>query len=189
MKKLPPLKIAVVGESLSGKDTVSSYLAEQHGFVHISTGDFVRFYILENNLGEPTRPRMQEVGNFLRTEHGPDYFAKLALRDPATHIVISGLRNPYEVQAVKDDGGKVLALTVPMETRYERAKERGRIGDHITYKEFAEQEMAERTSTNPNAQNMAEVLALADVTLSNESTVEELEAKVEEALRELAKPV
>lgn len=188
MKKLPPLKIAVVGESLSGKDTVASYLTEQHGFVHISTGDFVRFYILENNLGEPTRPRMQEVANFLRTEHGADYFAKLALRDSATHMVISGLRNPHEVQAIKDAEGKVLALTVPMEMRYERAKERGRIGDHITYEEFVEQEIAERTSNNPNAQNMVEVLVLADVSISNESTIEALQAKIEEALWELAKP-
>lgn len=187
MKKLPPLKIAVVGEPLAGKDTISTYLTERYGFVHISTGDFVRFYILENDLGEPTRPRMHEVANFLRTEHGPEYFAKLALRDPASHMIISGLRNPHEVQAVKDAGGYALAVTVSAEMRFKRLKERGRIGDDLTFAEFTAQEQAEETSTNPNAQNMAEVLALADVIISNDSTVEQLETRIEEALSEIVK--
>lgn len=189
MKKLPPLKIAIVGEPLAGKDTASAYLTEQYGLAHISTGDFVRFYILENNLGEPTRPREQEVANFLRTEHGPDYFAKLALRNPASHMVISGLRNPFEVQAVKEAGGFVIGVATSLKTRYHRSKERGRTGSDISFEEFAAQVEFELTSTNPNAQNIAEVMAMTDFTVSNDSTKEQLEAKIEEALSEIVKLV
>jgi len=167
MKTPPHLTLGLVGEPLTGKDTLAAYLVEQYGFVHVSTGDFVRFYILENNLGEPTRPLLKHVANKLRTEHGPDYFAQLALRNEATHLVISGLRNPHEVAAIRSAGGTILALTAPLEVRYARAQERGRATDNLSFEEFKRQQTAEDTSSNPNAQNMAEVLAMADISLSN----------------------
>ncbi len=187
MTKLPPMKIGLVGKPLTGKDTLAAYLVEQYGFVHVSTGDFLRFYILENNLGEATRPLLQQVGNFLRTEHGPGYLAELAVRSDAKHLVISGMRNPHEVEVVKRDGGTIVALDLPLELRYKRAQERSGDKDHVTFEEFKLQVSAEDTSTNPNATNMAEVLAMADVTISNDAGREALHRRAEAMLRELSR--
>ena len=187
MMNLPPMKIGLVGEPLTGKDTLAAYLVERHGFVHVSTADFLRFYILENNLGEPDRPLLQQVGNFLRTEHGPGYLAELAMRNDAKRLVISGMRNPHEVEVIKRGGGIIMALTLPLEVRYKRAQERGGPKDQVTFEEFKRQVGVEDINSNPNAQNMAEVLAMSDVTISNDAGREALHKRVDAVLQELAK--
>ncbi len=173
-------------EPSSGKDTVAAYLTDNHGFVHVSTGDLVRFYVIENKLGEPTRPVLHKASNDLRAKHGPDYFAKLALQDEARRLIISGLRNPHEVRAIKDAGGHIIAVRAPQPLRYERAKQRGRIGDDLTLEEFVRQEEAENAHRDPNGQRVMEVLDLADHTIMNEGELADLHAKIEQVLAKIA---
>lgn len=186
LKAFEPIKLGVVGEPSSGKDTFAAYLVDNHGFVHISTGDLVRAYILENNLGDTTRPNMKQVSTFMRTEHGADYLARLALKEPAPHLVISGLRNVAEAEAIKTAGGKIVALRAPQVVRFERVGERNRVGDRLTFNEFRTQEAAEETDPNPNAQSVAKVIALGDYNVHNEGDLREFHANIEKFLQELS---
>jgi dephospho-CoA kinase len=180
-------RIGLVGHPSSGKDTVAAHLVDRHKFIHVSTGDLVRFYIAEHDLGEPTRELMHQVGNILRIEHGPDYLVRLALKTQATHLAVSGLRALAEVTALKEAGGIIIGCTAPLELRYRRAKERGRIGDDISFEAFTEQEEAEEVSTNPDAQNVAGVMAMADYTIENSGSLEHLHRQMDTLFSKLTK--
>lgn len=172
--------IGLGGQLSSGKDTVSAYLVEKHGFKHISTGDMIRFYIAEHGMGAPERDLMLTVGTTLREEHGADYLVRMALENEADKLVVSGIRAITEAQAIKDAGGVIIACTAPIEVRYERLFSRGRDGDNtITLEKFREQEEREMSNTNPEAQNIRAVIAMADTVINNSGTLEDLQKEVD----------
>lgn len=183
----PPVVIGLVGQPLSGKDTVAAHLVDTHKFVHVSTGDLLRFYMAENNLGEPTRDLMQKVGNILRAEHGPDYLVRLALKTEANRVVISGIRAIAEATCLRANGGSLIACSASLGVRFERAKERGRAGDKISLETFKAQEAAESVSTNPNAQNVSAVVAMADYTVENNGNLKHLYKQVDNILSRVIK--
>lgn len=176
--------IGLIGQPLSGKDTVASYLQSEHNFTHISTGDLVRAYIKESNLGEPERPLVKDTANKLRAEHGNDYLVQVGLKHKGD-LVISGLRHPDEVSAVKEAGGTIVVVSAPQQKRYEWTMSRKREGDTISFDEFKKQEEAEYDASSPSGQHVLKVLAMADVEITNEGTLDELKAKVHELLKKL----
>lgn len=178
----PHVILGLVGQPLSGKDTVAAHLVDTHKFVHVSTGDLLRFYMAENNLGQPTRDLMQKVGNILRAEHGADYLMRLALKTEANSLVVSGIRAIAEATALKAAGGLLVACSAPLAVRYERATGRGRAGDKVNLETFKQQEAAESSSNDPNAQSVSAVVAMADFTVENSGDLEHLYKQVDELL-------
>lgn len=178
---LPPLTFGLVGKPCSGKDTVAAYLTEQYGFAHVSTGDLLRFYIAEHNLGEADRVLARTVGNQLRAEHGPDYLVRLALNNQTPHLVISGIRALAEAQTLSQVG-KIIAVTASIELRYKRMQGRGRESDKISFSQFQEQEIAEDANSSDNAQNVLKVMALADHTIDNQDDLAHLQGQIDSLL-------
>jgi len=84
--------IGLVGHPSSGKDTVAAHLVEKYDFVHLSSGDMIRAYIQEHELGETDREKMKQVSTMLREQHGSDYIVRMALKNPAPRLIVSGLR-------------------------------------------------------------------------------------------------
>ena len=185
MKNSGPIKLGVVGQPSSGKDTFATYLKDHYGFTHISTGDFIRFYVLENNLGEPTRPLLQQTANFLREKYGPDHLMKMALKSGAERIVISGLRNIAEAETLKKNGGKLVEVSVPIEQRYKWALARGRSGDDLTFEEFKRQQAVEESNADPNAQNVDAVIKMADYVVENYASIPEFHKKIDEFMNNI----
>lgn len=177
--------IGIVGHPLSGKDTAAEYLVEKFGFTFISTGDMIREYVRKNDLGETTRENLSRVGSILRKERGGDFLIQKALENPAHRIILGGIRAVPEAKATKSAGGIIIAIDAPLKTRYERAKERKRIGDDVTFEEFCAIEEKESASTDRNAQNVNAVIALADITVDNGGDVESLKQRVSDAIRPL----
>jgi dephospho-CoA kinase len=173
------MRIALVGHPSSGKDTTAAYMVEAYGYRHISTSDLIRFYVAEHDMGEPTRELLHEVANFLRAEHGPDYFARLALQQPDERMIISGLRNPAELKIIQQMQGIGVAVRASLELRYQRAKERGRVGEDITLEDFREIEASEAVNPNPDAQNVEAVLQLCTHTLKNDGNLIELRQQID----------
>jgi dephospho-CoA kinase len=169
--------IGLVGYFSSGKDAVARHL-EQLGFHHISTGDMVREYVREEKLGEPTRDLLIRTGNKLRHEQGGDVLVRRALGDSHRRLVISGLRALPEALAIKKAGGVLVAVAAPIERRFEWARSRGRITDGVTFEEFSDREETESRGKAPYEQNLKGVIEMADVTLENTGTLDELKKKV-----------
>jgi len=173
------LIVGIVGHPSSGKDTVAEYLAQCYGFTHISTGNLVREYVRDNNLGKPSRQNLNRAATKLRQKNGAGFLAKLALQNPSPRLVISGIRTAAEAVAVKEAGGLIIAVTAPLKVRYERARQRGRVGEDISLPMFQMIEEKEAESADPNAQNVNAAIAKADQTLNNSGTLEDLRGQID----------
>lgn len=171
--------IALVGRAVSGKDTVGAYLEKNYGFTQVVTGQLIRDYIAENNLGEPNRDLMIRVGNELRTKYGADYLVRKALQTETDKLIVNGTRAVGEVNAVRKAGGIVIATEAPMEKRYEWTTGRGRISDKISFEDFVRQEKLESANKSASAQSIDEVIAGADYTIQNDQDLPTLFAKVD----------
>ena len=168
--------IGLTGYQSSGKDTAAEVLA-LHGFLHISTSDLIRKEM--TSLGIPTdRDHIREFATEKRAERGPGYLAEEACALAKEKTVISGIRNAAEVEVLRKKFGNDFSLIVvdaPLETRYKWAVTRNRETDRITFEQFTEQQQKERASTS---QQVDTVIALADKTIINDGTLEELKKKV-----------
>lgn len=176
--------IGLVGKACSGKDTVAHYLVEKHGFLHVSTGDFIRSYVLEHALGEPTRDVLRQVGNKLRAQYGPDYFVRLAMQQATPFTVVSGIRAVAEAEALLEQG-TILLVEAPIMLRYNRTVQRGRESDHISFETFVAQEKAEDNNPDPAAQNIMACMKLATHKLSNTGDLDILKGQIDMAMRVL----
>ena len=177
--------IGLVGTFAAGKDTAAEYLVKKYGFKHVSTGNIVRKLVRTNDWGDLGRENLQRVGNKLRREHGEGYLVEVALQE-APPLVVSGMRNPMEVQTLKEHGEVVISIDAPINQRWERAKARQRIDDALTVEEFVQQQKVEE-SPDPKAQNITSVIAMSDYSISNEGTLSQLEQQLDEILTRLSR--
>jgi dephospho-CoA kinase len=176
--------LGLVGHASGGKDTAAEYIMKKYNFVHVSTGDLLRQYVDENDLGQPTRDILQAVANRMRAEYGADYLVARALAvRPNSNIIISGLRNPAEARYIHEAGGKLLVVNARPEIRHARAELRGRPGDSLDFSAFTDQQKTEENSEDPNAQNLNAVFAMADEFIENNTSLEYLQSKIDEYIK------
>ena len=160
---------------------------------YYSLSDVIRDEIRAQG-NEPTRENLIQTGNQLRQQYG---FAILAQRiltktEDGSHTVIDSIRNPSEVEALRAGGHfKLILVDAAPETRYQRLQSRNRESDPRTYDDFLALEEREN-SGDAHAQNLRQVKALADYTIQNNSTLEELhrttDALLLQLLREVPRP-
>ncbi|MES2470798.1 MAG: nucleoside monophosphate kinase [Patescibacteria group bacterium] len=179
------MNIGLVGHPAVGKDIVANFIVKNYGYSHVSTSDLIREYITEHNLGIATREHMREVANNLRAKHGGGYLVELGLEKVNDKAIISGMRAVEEAAAFKKTGGVLLAVTAPLELRYTWTRGRARATDNITFEVFKEHEEVEANSKDAGKQNVYAVMALADYTISNDGTLEELYGKIEGIMKKL----
>jgi dephospho-CoA kinase len=96
--------------------------------------------------------------------------------------VIDSIRNPREVEFFRKQKGFVLlAVDAPIEVRFARVRARGRDESAATLDEFRRKEELEMAGSE-TSQQLALCMAMADWTIVNDGTIEELRRKVEERL-------
>jgi len=174
--------LALVGRAVSGKDTVGAYLEKNYGFTQVITGQLVRDYIVENNLGEQTRDLMIKVANEARAQFGADYFVQRGLAMDVDRLIVNGARAVGEVNAVREAGGAVVAIDAPIENRYKWAGGRGRTSDNISFEDFARQEKLESANKSASAQSIDEIVAGADYVIHNDKDLSALFQKVDDLM-------
>lgn len=180
--------LGITGTIGAGKGTVVEYLVQEKGFIHYS----VRAAIVEEieKRGLPVnRDTMNEVATDLRKQHGGSYFGELlrkrAQEEGAENAIIESIRTTKEVENIHAIGGFILVVDAPEAIRYKRIQGRGTVTDHVSLEEFRRQEAREMDSENPDDpsyMNIRGVIALADATVVNDGTLEELHTRIEEAL-------
>ena len=175
-----PVKLALVGPSAVGKDTLAEYLVSQYGFTHISTGALLREYIREHHLGEPTREILRNTAIELRRAKGADYFVREASTSTAQRLVVSGIRAIPEVECFKEMQGIVVGITAPIERRYALAKQRGDVADHISFEDFQKLESLEDTGDDREAPNVQGVMRYADHLIVNDGSRKDLFKKMDD---------
>ncbi len=178
------LVIGITGRNCAGKDSVARAL-EKRGFESHSLSDVLRVEL--RRRGETiTRPALIALGNELREAEGPAVLARrvqdLMQTDRATLVSV---RNPAEVACLcAIDGFHLWGVEAAVRVRFDREVGRGRESVVETLDAFTELEARENTA-NPNAQQLDSTIRLADHMISNDGTLDQLDARVAALLEQI----
>ncbi len=177
------MRIGVAGLNASGKTEVVRLL-ETRSFYAVSLSDAIREDLRRDGL-QATRENMIERGRALRDRFGPGILAERvqATLPPDRNHVIDSIRHPAEVEVFQRARDWVLLwVEASAETRYERLRARGRVGEDISFGEFQALQERELESPDPSRQQLLAVRELADEVISNEGTPEDLAADLQRVL-------
>ncbi len=182
--------IGVAGTFGSGKDTIADYLADNQGFVHISTGDLVREESMKRHNSIERNPYLQETATYLRRTFGGDILIKRGLdrveHDGKQHagVVFTGIRSLGEARGVKKLGGTLVYVDAPIEVRFERIKDRKRDKEaHVSLEQFKQSELKEQTKSDHEAEfNIYKIEHEADIVIQNDSDLETFVSRAKKAL-------
>ena len=114
---------------------------------------------------------------------------KMQLAIDTLKLAVSGMRTAPEAELLKSAGGKIIAVTAPVEIRYKRALGRGRIGDNVTFEDFKLIEEKEAKSADLNDHSVEDLMAMSDFMINNSGTFVELQKEVDRIVKEILKEV
>jgi dephospho-CoA kinase len=176
--------IVITGMPGSGKSQASR-IAEEMGIQVFRMGDLVR----EEVLSLPMRINGDVIGkvaNDMREKYGKDIWARKILKkiekgkEKEEKIVIDGVRNIEEIKAFKEKMDVIIVtIHASPSTRYERLIERKRMDDPTVMKKFIQRDERDL------GWGIGEVIAMADLMIINEGSIDEFREKVEEILLKL----
>lgn len=171
--------IGITGTDGAGKGTVVDYLVTKKGFTHYSSRDLLLAEVVKAGI-EPTRNELRLMGNKMRAEYGDDVIVQKALEhietDGVIHAVVESIRALAEAQTLKSHGALLLAVDADLQVRYERVQNRRSEKDKVDFETFVAQEELEKNDPDPHGMQKAKVMEMADYTIFNDGTLEELEA-------------
>ncbi|MGA8849062.1 MAG: AAA family ATPase [Dehalococcoidia bacterium] len=173
--------IAIVGMAGAGKSEVARVFAE-HGFKKVRFGDITDEELKNRGL-ESNEENERYIRQQLRKKHGMAAYAKLNLPRidsslKSSNVVIDGLYSWEEYILLKGRYGEqlsVLAVWASPATRYARLAQRAE--RPLTFKEAANRDKSEIENINKGGP-----IAMADFTIVNEASLEELERETEQVL-------
>lgn len=180
--------IGITGTDGAGKGTVVEYLVAGLGFTHYSARTLWIEEINRRGI-ENNRSNMRIVANELRAKHGNDYLVRYYLEkiqhDRPERAIIESIRAVAEAETLKQHGGLLLAVDADQALRYERVQGRRSETDKVTFEEFKQHEALEMNDPDPHGMQKQKVISMADITIFNNGTIEELREQVAYALKQL----
>jgi dephospho-CoA kinase len=176
--------LAVVGMPGAGKSEVTRVF-EEGGFSRVRFGDITDSELEKRRL-ELTEANERCVRELLREEYGMAAYARLNLNriDSAlkhADVVIDGLYSWEEYLFLKDYYGgdfRVVAVCSSPEVRYARLSQRR--NRRLSMEEAASRDRAEIENINKGGP-----IAMADFTIINESSLENLRSEVNKVISKL----
>ncbi len=176
--------VSIVGMTGAGKSEVARVF-EENGFTRVRFGDVTDEEIRKRGL-ELDEKNERYIRELLRKEHGMAAYAKLNLPriDSAlrhSDVVIDGLYSWEEYTFLKTYYGEdfyVVAVWASPRTRYARLT--SRLNRHLTLEEAASRDRAEVENINKGGP-----IAMADYTIINESSLENLKGEARKIISRL----
>jgi len=176
--------VSIVGMTGAGKSEVSK-LFEENGFIRVRFGDLTDEEVRKRGL-ELSEENERYIRELLRKEHGMSAYAKLNLPriDLAlkrSDVVIDGLYSWEEYTFLKDcyrENFCVVAVWASPRTRYSRLT--SRVNRGLTLEEASSRDRAEIENINKGGP-----IAIADFTIINESSLENLRKEVRRVISRL----
>jgi dephospho-CoA kinase len=182
---MKPVKVvSIVGMTGAGKSEVSR-IFERNGFTRIRFGDLTDEEMKKRGL-EPSEENERRVRELLRKEQGMAAYARLNLPRieqalKSSDVVIDGLYSWEEYTYLKKRYGEDLYLVAVWSsprTRYARLSNRS--SRRLSLKEAISRDRAELENSNKGGP-----IAVADFTIINESTLDDLKKEAKRVIAAL----
>jgi dephospho-CoA kinase len=162
---------------------VASEAAKRLGFEILVLGDVIREETERRGL-EPTPQNVGSVMLQVRREEGSGVVAKRLVpkveASRAHTLIVEGIRSEDELRELRSKFDVLtIAIHASPKTRYQRLVARGRSDDPKTWDTFYERDSRELDV------GLCRVIALADVLLINEGTIDELQSNFNAAINKL----
>ena len=173
--------VAIVGMAGAGKSEVARVF-EEHGFKKVRFGDITDEELKNRGL-EPNEENERYIRQQLRKEHGMAAYAKLNLPRidsslKSSDVVVDGLYSWEEYILLKEyyvGQFSTVAVWASAATRHARLAHRAE--RPLTLEEAANRDKSEIENSNKGGP-----IAMADFTIANEASLEELEKETERVL-------
>ncbi len=173
--------VSIVGMAGSGKSEVAR-IFEERGFSKVRFGDITDEEVRRRGL-DLNEQNERAVRESLRNEHGMAAYAKLSLPKIEFHlqnsdVILDGLYSWDEFLLLRKNFGTaftVIAVWSSPATRYERLSKR-------TIRPLTSEEAASRDKAEIENLRKGGPIAMADFTICNESTLQELETAAQSIL-------
>ena len=179
--------IGLTGPICAGKDEVAKILVSL-GFERFSLSDEIRAE-LRWHVAEMKREYIQECGDQMRRREGVGVWARRIMSRirPGKNYVIDSIRNPGEVEELRQLGGFFLVkIHAPTKLRFARMIKRARSEDPTKFEDFDRLELKDLGIGQPDyGQQHAQCFAFADKTVVNEGTLEKLHEIVSSTVDDL----
>lgn len=184
---------ALAGLPGSGKSTVADIIVDElteYGEDATSTevSDFVRTRFEAQEDESVTDNELGRWAAEQKAENGDGFFARQMVQhwtgEDSPHVVISGLRSPEEAEAVRDgfgDNATIVAVWTLPDIRFERKYGEVPSTDHPQWETFTERN--ERETHEWGCAEFFTDEGPSDYVIPNNSTLEELEGKVQAIVR------
>lgn len=177
--------LAFTGMPFSGK-TEAVKLAKNRGIPIIRMGDMI-WREVENQGLELSDKNVGLVASKMREKFGKNIWAKKTLEEIRSmgeieFIVIDGIRNIEEIDLFKNSLGKdfiLIAIQAPEEIRYKRALTRNRRDDSKDLTMIKDRDKRELNW------GLGEVIASADIVVSNENSIDSFKKNINNILKVL----
>ena len=175
------MRIALSGLKRAGKDTVGSYLIQNYECKRFAFADEVKRLARElfpEEFVQNDKPvdLLQWLGNTMRQRNPDVWINKLTNRITQTptgsNLVVTDVRYPNEVQALKKLGFTIVKVQVPVEVSVERCK--------ATEINFTEELLLHESEQLAQSNEQ-----YYDYIIENTGTLEELYKKVDEMMEVL----
>lgn len=180
--------VGITGTLGAGKGTIVDYLIKTRGFRHFSAREFITREITHRKL-PLNRDTLTSVANDLRRQHSPSYIIDqlfIEALETGNNSVIESIRTQGEVESLRRNKQFVLlAVDADAKLRYDRIKLRKSATDHIDYETFVENENREMNNQDPNMQNLAKCIQMADFVLNNDGDLNSLYQQLEQILSKI----
>ena len=186
--------VAIVGMPGAGKSEVADEFIKR-GYQYIRFGQITLDEVKKRGL-EPTEENERPIREELRKQYGPGAFATLNIPkfDEALktgNVVGDGLYSWSEYKILKDKYGEnliVIAVYTPPKLRYERLSGRAaRHGDDPKLKYRSSTPEAAKARDFAEIENIEKggPITMADYTILNIGTIDELRAETEKIFKEI----
>lgn len=188
MLKQKPLIIGITGAFGSGKSTAASFL-RRLGFTKISLVQFLEEELKSQGERRITRKLLQDLGNKLREKYGGGILAQKALalikEKAIKKAVVEGFRNSLEIEELrKQNKFKLIGIVVNRKIRFDRLKKLDR-REKLNWKLFNELDNRDLgVGEGKKGLQVAFCLALSDIFIENNRSLEDFKSRIQEALRE-----
>jgi len=189
---MPNKIVCIVGMAGSGKSIVSDELVK-NGFEYLRFGQITLDEIKEKGL-ELNEVNEKKVREGLRKEYGMGAFALLNIPKiddllKKANVVVDGLYSWLEYKILKErhrDSMYVIAVYASPRTRYGRLENRAIENDEKQrFRSFMREEAKARDFAEIENIEKGGPIAMADFTIVNTGTIEELKEKVREIMKTL----